>query len=56
VGGLDAYNGSANKSSAANRASSQRNNGGTAQNRAATARSAPNDWDDGFDQELEIPF
>jgi single-strand DNA-binding protein len=49
-------NGSANKSSAANRADSQRNNGGTAHNRAATARSAPEDWDDGFDQALDVPF
>ena len=35
-------NGSANKSSTANR--------------AATARSAPEDWGDGFDQALDVPF
>jgi single-stranded DNA-binding protein len=35
-------NGSTNKSSTANR--------------AATARSAPEDWGDGFDQELDVPF
>ncbi len=29
---------------------------GSANNRAAIARSAPEDWGDGFDQELDVPF